>query len=267
MRISSSEGELIDWKSYDRNGKQWFQAQYSMTLEIVEASDSRIAERLQTILKVLRSMQPHLFKTSRGVEIETKLDFERDWGLGSSSTLLNNMANWADVDALELSRRTLGGSGYDVATAMHACPILYVLDQNEPKVEEVHFNPSFKDKLWFVHLGKKEDSSRAVKAFAEIKTTEEQIESITSLTEDLLKTTELSGFQEIIQSHEQLMELILQRPSASSRFSDYAGGVVKYLGAWGGDFMLVTGEKSDLDYFKVKGLETIVSFEQMIAST
>lgn len=266
MRITSTKDERIEWKSYDREGKLWFQALFSIGLDANSVSDSIMASRLQSILKEIRMMKPDFFEAQGGVTIETRLEFARDWGLGSSSTLIHNLAQWTGVDALELSKGTLGGSGYDVATAMCACPIGYTLINGKASIEKLHYNPGFKDKLWFVHLGKKEDSAKAVKAFDQIRTTEDEIETISKLTENLVSSNELSEFQTIIHSHEELMEDILQQPSASSKYSDYTGGVVKYLGAWGGDFMLVTGEESDLEYFRVKGLDTIVSFEQMIAS-
>ena len=35
-----------------------------------------------------------------GFKVTTKLDFPKNWGLGTSSTLINNIAQWAQVDAL-----------------------------------------------------------------------------------------------------------------------------------------------------------------------
>jgi hypothetical protein len=47
-------------------------------------------------------------------------------------------------------------------------------------------------------------------------------------------------------------------------FKDYPN-TIKSLGAWGGDFVLATGNNSDMDYFKNKGYNTIIPFQEMIA--
>jgi 3'-phosphoadenosine 5'-phosphosulfate sulfotransferase len=46
-------------------------------------------------------------------------------------------------------------------------------------------------------------------------------------------------------------------------FADYEGSV-KSLGAWGGDFILVTGNLSSMSYFENKGFKTIVPFSKMV---
>ena len=48
-----------------------------------------------------------------------------------------------------------------------------------------------------------------------------------------------------------------------SLFPDF-DGVIKSLGAWGGDFVLVIARENPTDYFKEKGFETIVSYQDMI---
>jgi hypothetical protein len=35
------------------------------------------------------------------------------------------------------------------------------------------------------------------------------------------------------------------------------------LGAWGGDFIMVTASQKDLQYFKNKGYQTIIPFAEM----
>ena len=46
-------------------------------------------------------------------------------------------------------------------------------------------------------------------------------------------------------------------------FPDYKGSI-KSLGAWGGDFILATGDKEDRNYFINKGLRSIIEFKDMI---
>jgi hypothetical protein len=46
-------------------------------------------------------------------------------------------------------------------------------------------------------------------------------------------------------------------------FPDYSRAI-KSLGAWGGDFVLATGNFNEMDYFKQKGFHTIISYHKMV---
>ena len=53
-------------------------------------------------------------------------------------------------------------------------------------------------------------------------------------------------------------------PIKAERFSDF-DGTIKSLGAWGGDFVLATGDKDYIQkYFAGKGLSTIVPYKEMV---
>ena len=66
-------------------------------------------------------------------------------------------------------------------------------------------------------------------------------------------------FVHLINKHEEVIskfsgEKILKKTT----FKDYDCGMVKSIGAWGGDFILVTSkEEKNLEYFKRKGLNTL----------
>ncbi len=48
-----------------------------------------------------------------------------------------------------------------------------------------------------------------------------------------------------------------------SLFHDF-DGVIKSLGAWGGDFVLVISKQDPTDYFKERGYSIVVPYETMI---
>jgi hypothetical protein len=52
-------------------------------------------------------------------------------------------------------------------------------------------------------------------------------------------------------------------PVKERLFDDYFGAV-KSLGAWGGDFVLATGDKTTPAYFKKKGYSTVLTYKEMI---
>ena len=74
----------------------------------------------------------------------------------------------------------------------------------------------------------------------------------------------LSDFEKLIVEHEQIIsEIIQNKPIKEIAFPDYYGEI-KSLGAWGGDFVLVTGDEGTPTYFKEKGFEIVIPFKEMI---
>ena len=221
------------------------------------------SQRLLNILHVAKQLNPD-FELSR-VSVETHLTFPRHWGLGTSSTLINNIANWAQVDPYELLKKTFGGSGYDIACAQYNSAITYKLTKAGRLIEAVDFNPDFKEALYFVYLNKKQNSRDAIKTYRDnSKNLSQDIQSISSITQHIIDCSNLSEFEALINKHEVIMSSVLKtQPIKNQLFTDFSGSV-KSLGAWGGDFVLVTAKENPSDYFKAKGFETVISYNDMI---
>lgn len=204
--------------------------------------------------------------TDTGLEIATHLGFPKDWGLGSSSTLINNIANWAEIDPYSLLEQTFGGSGYDLACAANNKPIVYQLINDKATVEKVDFKVPFSDKLFFVYLDKKQNSRDAIKNYrAQSFDKDILIDSISTITEKTIKSQSLLEFELLIKEHEALLSNVLKIKTVQENlFSDYTYGVVKSLGGWGGDFVLATGTKKTPEYFKSKGFNIVIPYQEMI---
>ena len=211
-------------------------------------------------------MNSEVLKEGTGFEVTSEVNFPRNWGLGTSSTLIANLAKWLQVDPYKLLDRTFGGSGYDVAVGMHGTPITFEKQGLENSILKTSFNPHFKNRLFFVHLNQKQNSREAIQHYkqqdkASLKIT---IEKISAITHSMISCTDLQEFELLIEVHENLISQILGVKKVKSRlFSDYHGAV-KSLGGWGGDFVLATGTSQDMDYFRRKGYHTILSYDQMI---
>jgi mevalonate kinase len=266
LHITEQEHSYIKWKSIAVDGSIWFEAELnSYSLEINQSSDVATAKTLQKILRQALKMNPDFLTSYKGCSIDSFLDFDRTWGLGSSSTLINNIAQWAQVDAYQLLWNAFSGSGYDIACAQYNSPILYHLDNAQPIVEEVVFNPSFKDQLYFIHLNKKQNSREGIAQYKNRSFDKPQlIKRISDITRQLITCTEQSEFEDLISAHENLIaENLKLQTVKSERFSDHQG-CIKSLGAWGGDFILATGDENTPNYFNKKGYPTVLSFKEMI---
>lgn len=267
LSIEKNNSNIIHWKSkvFDET---WFEAKLNVAeFDILSSTDEDIAKSLQNVLSQSRILNPTFLDS--GVDAMITADFNLAWGLGSSSTLINNIATWANVDPYILLENTFGGSGYDIACAGAKSPITYQLTDDVSIVEDVDFHPSFAKNIFFVYLGKKMNSRTGMSYFKEKAIyTNEDIEEVNSITEDIVLAQDLIMFEEFINWHENILSRILQIPTIKeSNFSDYPYSI-KSMGAWGGDFVLVTGENIDQvkKYFFAKGLDTVVSYHDIVLS-
>ena len=271
LSVVANNSNKINWKSYNELGEVWFEDVFSIentptALSLTSALKNDISERLIEILKAVLSLNPEFLTSNLGYNITTHQDFNRLWGLGTSSTLINNIANWANVDAYQLLAKTFGGSGYDIACAQHNYPITYQLNsKHKPKVEAVNFHPNFKHQLYFVYLNQKQNSRDGISTYkknAEINS--DNIAQINAITEAMIVCKSLSEFESLVEKHEDIIsKLIQQDPIKNQFFSDF-NGTIKSLGAWGGDFVLVTSKNKPKAYFNAKGYDTVIPYEDMI---
>ena len=68
----------------------------------------------------------------------------------------------------------------------------------------------------------------------------------------------------MITRHEKIVSnIIQQKPIKEVLFKNYHGGI-KSLGAWGGDFILATGNEDSPNYFNQKGFKTVIPYQDLI---
>jgi len=266
LQVRDHENKCIKWQSVAVDGSIWFHADLdAYSLEILETSDIDTAKVLQTILRQATKLNQSFLFGSQGYDITARLNFNRRWGLGSSSTLINNIAQWAKVDAYQLLWNAFSGSGYDIACAQHNSPILYQLSEQKPQVTALHFNPIFKDKLFFIYLNTKQNSRDGIAQYrAQHFDKPELIRKISDITKEIVSCKNLQKFEALLNYHETLIAENLNLETVKSAlFSDFSGSI-KSLGAWGGDFILATGDKNTSNYFIKKGYNTVIPFSKMI---
>ncbi|SHE71055.1 Mevalonate kinase [Arenibacter palladensis] len=270
LSVKENQEGLLTWKSLDEKGKPWFECVYELQ-GFSPVSNNQVSEEalvvsdtLRKILLEARNLNPSFLSTSQGYEITTALNFPREWGLGSSSTLINNVAQWAHIDAYALLWNAFTGSGYDIACAQNNSPITYQLKNNRPIVQPASFNPTFKNDLYFVYLNQKQNSREGIAQYRKTEfNTFSAISQINSITELILTCSRLSQFDKLIKKHELILSEILGIPTVKERLFPDFKGAIKSLGAWGGDFILATGNKTTPDYFREKGFAIVIPYSKM----
>lgn len=265
---TSSKHQSIRWKSLLHNQETWLDCliQWNANLEFFCEDSSDEVKKLLSIFGFIAKLKPNLFSSEKGYSFTSTLQFPKNWGLGSSSTLINNLAQWANIDAFALQNFAFGGSGYDIACAQQDSPILFKKTNAHNEITPAVFNPVFKEELFFVYLNQKQNSRDAIQHYRNQSPENVQlaIARVDEITQQLLKVSKIEDFEALLRSHEKIIASMLgQFPIQKRVFSDFNRSI-KSLGAWGGDFILATGGISEKNYFTQKGYTTIVDFEDMM---
>ncbi len=260
--LPTAEGGLY-WKSVGHNDQLWFEAQWDSNGELIKCTDTDAAETLERLLRygALHGNDPF-----KGWKASIKTEFPKDWGLGSSSSLLAAVAKWCKVDKFDMFEACFTGSGYDVAVAASQRGTIYKLDPLGREILYTDFTPPFADQLFFVYSGKKQNSEKEVKSYGSINQDirAAAVPKINELTRTFLEATSLEAFQKAMLQHEEILGSILGRPTKNQELKSIKGAL-KNLGAWGGDFfILATDEASDLDQLRNMGYDTILNWEEII---
>ena len=264
LEVAPLEQSNIKWQSILHDKSSWLDYNLDLPLTKNKKEQDAVLLRLQEILVEAKKMNPSILEN--GISFKSTLEFNKDWGLGSSSTLINNIAQWAAIDPYKLLKNTFGGSGYDIACASSNTPISYQLINDTPEVTEVVFNPIFKESIFFVYLNRKQNSRESIQHYRSVapESLQAAIQEISQITTALINCDSLRAFEELLETHERIIANLIKSPTIKEQlFPDYTK-TIKSLGGWGGDFILATGSEKEKTYFKNKGYGTIIPFSEMI---
>lgn len=262
---------FIHWQSIVQD-EVWLDFQLTENNKIILLKgEQEKATIIQELLNIVQQEKPLLLQNTFSYKIKIEADFPRNWGLGSSSTLIGNMAKWSGINGFILNKKIFGGSGYDISVALEGQPILYWLENKEPnyKVVPIHF--PFAQNLFFIHLNQKQNSREGIAHYKQLNIDKQPIiRQLNEITESIFQGESLQQFENLLNQHEDIIAQSLQLQKVKDLFfADYWGSV-KSLGAWGGDFVLATSHKTKaetLHYFQQKGYETILDYKDIIFAT
>ena len=273
MTVEKGQSGQLQWKSYLLGSDTaWFEGVFEIpSLQCLSTSDQVVADRLTALFRSMERQQADFWSGEAiyGVNMATYLEFPREWGLGSSSTLISLLAQWSGTDAYSILEDTFGGSGYDLACANASGPIFYQKKNGTPYFVDTPFYPTFSPQLYFVYLGKKQNSREGIKRYREKIDTINKglVHQISSLSLQMAAARSLWEWNAYVEEHEQLVSEALELSTAKNlHFQDFPG-TIKSLGAWGGDFVLAGSEMGDIQtmqYFKDRGYEVVLGYKDMV---
>ena len=245
--------DALTWTALDVHGNAWLQG--------VVAEDGALGLVRACIQAALELRGETTWPTG---QVETRLEFERHWGWGSSSTLIALIAQWLDVDALALHFEVSKGSGYDVACATAPGPLFFKRHGNHAHVHPADLRSWPTDALYLVYLGQKKDSQDALAKYLKKPMDAEALQTLSAFSERFEGATTAEELAQACVDHEAFLAPHLGIPSPVEELCQnaYAGG--KSLGAWGGDFALMVSQKPNaLEYLQSHDLGPVFSWKEV----
>ena len=263
LKFEENQSNLINWKSFNLDGKIWFECSIrSENLKVKSTSSKKVSDILIRIIKLIREYNPSFLKNN-GSEVSTNLTFDKNWGLGSSSTLISNLATLSGIDPYILNSKIFKGSGYDIACANSTSPIVYQLNKGQRIIDEVSFKPPFHEKIYFIYLNRKQSSISEIENYNN-KASHSIINEITNITSMILQCKSIKAFDELIESHELIISKLISKPTIKETLFKDFNGSIKSLGAWGGDMIMATSDNDPNKYFSDKGYSNIFKYEELL---
>ena len=264
LKYQENLSNLINWKSINFDGNIWFECLIkSDTLKVKSTSSQKISNTLVEIINFIREYNPSFLKKC-GSDISTNLTFEKNLGLGSSSTLISNLSKISGVNPYTINNKIFKGSGYDIACAETISPILYKLDKDQKIINEVSFKPSFNEHIYFVYLNKKQNSILEIEKYSKNKASNSIINEISDITSEIVVCNSIDGFNKLIEAHELIISKLISKQTVKDLLFKDFDGYIKSLGAWGGDMIMVTSQIDPSKYFIEKGYSTIFKFKELL---
>ena len=269
LQVAEVEGDnrIIKWETSVK-GSSWFSAEFKLDdFSITNTNRTKSAEYIQQLLIHIHQNSLAFRNLNRQLSFEANVEFPMDWGLGSSSTLITNLANWAGINPYSMLFAVSKGSGYDIACASAKGPILYSNSVN-PTVEKVCFKPNFSENLYFIYLGRKQDTATSINLLGfQVFERKYEVERVSELTKLVVNSKSLDEFAGYLNEHEEIVSKAIGLPTVKSElFNDFTG-TIKSLGAWGGDFVLAShsGPANEVvSYFKQKGYSVILKYNDIV---
>ena len=106
LSVKKNRKKYIIWEAYTCDNEKWIDCKFDLSFKLLKSKKTK-SEYIYSVSKLLRKineLSPGF--ADHGLNISTTLEFKRNWGLGSSSTLINNISNWLKLNPYELLKIT-----------------------------------------------------------------------------------------------------------------------------------------------------------------
>lgn len=247
-------GDRLIWEAKEKDGSTWLNEHFSLPL-LSDFVESSVSDELEgqvlrntdrnVIKKMLGLVASDFWKAGKSYRIETQLEFNRNSGLGSSSTMISNFARYTGLDAQWLQQQVFGGSGYDVAVAEVGKGLVFWKQNDVAHWGPWSLSTQLSENWQVVFLGQKQNSRDSL---SQVKIRLQEIQNDNFLLHQLqqiLAAVKMASEVPMLEAGLEMWQAVLsmglglETPYQHFGFQPIKGGVCKWLGAWGGDMLLV----------------------------
>jgi len=250
-----NQAPTVHFKAFDDRGEIWLENVYDLDSDAWRNPPVPELNAFDTILKFVND---EFWEPQTSYRLETRLEFGRETGLGSSSTFIALMSQCFRLNPQKLQEHIFGGSGYDVAVACLGKSLSFWRNDKGAHYRPWKLPSELTQNWHVVFMGKKVNSRKSSTAILEkleeILTEpfyKQQFERVLSIVRDAETTASLEAALEMYQMLlAQLLEM--ETPYKQLGLKPVKQGLCKWLGAWGGDMLLVndTFIHSESDFFE-----------------
>jgi len=261
----------IVWQSKNPDGSVWLDCRMDTDImHLAESTNYEIGNTLLHILREVKLQKPNFFD-HKTIRVETNCEFSRNYGLGTSSTLISTISDWTGVNAFDLQAAVFGGSGYDVAVCKTGKPVVYWIENEEPNWEPWHLEPNLTEHWFLAFPGTKMNSRNALGSVKEklnaLKNDTLMLHQLSACIQAIKNPRSIPLLEAMLEMWQALLSQYLEIPKA---YDDLAikpvqGGLCKWLGAWGGDVLLVN-EKILAEYQSTFENMDVVKWNEYVLS-
>lgn len=261
LRIAPITDNKLIWEAFD-GGKIWLRIEFDSELNILSTNDENKAVPIQKLLQLIRIKRRYL-KLTR-LHVQFTINFSRQFGFGTSSTLISLMSQWTYLDPYYLLLQSFGGSGFDVAAATADGPFTYSIEKRF--ISKHTIAPQIRANLLFVYIGQKQKSVTEVNSFKNKEVTPKQLEQMNYIVQQATTCLSIEKWEMLMDESETLLSSILHQSKVKDKLFDDYPFSIKSLGAWGGDFIMATCRDIDeaKSYFENKGLYIYYTYDEII---
>lgn len=241
----NNQTDFLVYQAKDMHGNTWFETKLSLPDLNVMSEEQSDNHPLADILKMANSSR---WISGTSYRLETRLEFERSWGLGSSSTFVKLMSDWLQLNPFEVQFKFFGGSGYDIASAILGKPLVYSKINNAPQWKSWQLNPQLTQHWNVVFLGKKANSRDSVNGVSSLLDELKNNEIFSAQWRHLSKMVEQAEELVQLEAGLEMMQLFLSQsiplktPYQYLNIKPISKGLCKWLGAWEGDMILANNQ-------------------------
>lgn len=243
--IPSAGNAKVIWQGNEADGSPWCDVRIdSDIMHVVESNDEVTAQRLLHMLREIKSHQPEFF-SHKTIRVETRCEFDRSFGLGSSSSLVACLSAYSGTDIFALQQAGFGGSGYDAAVCATGKPIAYWLEKGVPNFAPWQLDPGLTGHWYLAFPGKKINSRNAIadtrEGLAAMQSDTFMLQQLNACIQAVKNPRSIPLLEAMLEMYQALISQALGLPKAYDdlEIKPMQGGLCKWLGAWGGDVLLI----------------------------